>query len=126
MSNATNSLSLSQFYPENLPIQSICDSEDVINIILRSITKKSICPICKEETSNLHATHHRKVQDLPIYGKRTMLDINLYEFDCINPDCSVTSFTETFIDFKIRAHPSQLVSSANVIIKSTKRSVIVL
>lgn len=99
MSNATNSLSLSQFYPENLPIQSICDSEDVINIILRSITKKSTCPICKEETSNLHATHHRKVQDLPIYGKRTMLDINLYEFDCINPDCSVTSFTETFDGF---------------------------
>ena len=66
---------------------------------MRSITKKSTCPICKEETSNLHATHHRKVQDLPIYGKRTMLDINLYEFDCINPDCSVTSFTETFDGF---------------------------
>lgn len=99
MSNATNSLSMSQFYPENLPIQSICDSEDVINIILRSTTKTYSCPICKEETSKLHATHHRKVQDLPIYGKRTMLDINLYEFACVNPDCSVTSFTETFDGF---------------------------
>ena len=99
MSNATNSLSMSQFYPENLPIQSICDSEDVINIILRSTTKTCSCPICKEETSKLHATHHRKVQDLPIYGKRTMLDINLYEFDCVNSDCSVTSFTETFDGF---------------------------
>ena len=47
----------------------------------------------------MHATHHRKGQDLPIYGKRTMLDINLYEFDCINPDCSVTSFAETFDGF---------------------------
>ena len=99
MSNATNSLPMSQFYPENLPIQSICDSEDVINIILRSTTKTCSCPVCKEVTSKLHATHHRKVQDLPIYGKRTMLDINLYEFDCLNPDCSVTSFTETFDGF---------------------------
>lgn len=99
MSNATNSLSMSQFYPENLPVQSICNSEDVINIILCSTTKTCSCPICKKETSKLHATHHRKVQDLPIYGKRTMLDINLYEFDCINPDCSVTSFTETFDGF---------------------------
>ena len=99
MSNATNSLLMSQFYPENLPIQSIYDDDDVINIILRSTTKICNCPVCKEETSKLHATHHRKVQDLPIYGKRTMLDINLYEFDCVNPDCSVTSFTETFDGF---------------------------
>ena len=28
-----------------------------------------------------------------------MLDINLYEFDCVNPDCLVTSFTETFDGF---------------------------
>ena len=28
-----------------------------------------------------------------------MLDINLYEFNCVNPQCSVTSFTETFEDF---------------------------
>lgn len=99
MSNTTNSLSLSQFYPENLAIQSICDNDDVINITLRSTTKKCICSKCKTETSQLHATHHRKVQDLPIYGKRVMLDINLYEFDCTNPECSVTSFTETFEEF---------------------------
>lgn len=28
-----------------------------------------------------------------------MLDINLYEFDCTNPECSVTFFTETFEEF---------------------------
>ena len=65
MSNANKSLSMSQFYPENLPIQSIYDNDDVINIILRSTTKTCSCPVCREETSKLHATHHRKVQDYP-------------------------------------------------------------
>ncbi len=51
------------------------------------------------ETDSLHATHHRKVQDLPILRKRVTLDINLYEFDRVDPDCIITSFTETFENF---------------------------
>lgn len=69
MSNTANSLSLSQFYPENLAIQSVCDNNNMINIMLRSTTKKCICSKCKVETSQIHATHHRKIQNLPIYEK---------------------------------------------------------
>lgn len=99
MTDITNSLSLDQFYPQNLLIESVFSENNEIHIIMRSQTKKCNCPKCMTESSSLHATHHRKVQDLPIYGKRVILDINLYEFNCVNPECSATSFTETFENF---------------------------
>ena len=99
MIDTTNSLTLSQFYPKDLLIQSVHTEENLIHITMRSQTKKCNCPKCNEESSIRHATHHRKVQDLPILGKRVMLDINLHEFNCINQNCTVTSFTETFENF---------------------------
>lgn len=97
MSNTVNDISLATFYPENLEIKEIIEKE--IQIIMKSKTKRCCCPKCKVETNHRHATHHRKVQDLPILGKCVMLDINLFEFDCCNPDCGITSFTETFDNF---------------------------
>ena len=99
MTDATNSLSLSQFYPQNLLIESVLVEDKEIHIKMRSHTKRCNCPKCMVESSSLHATHHRKIQDLPIYGKRVMLDVNLYEFNCVNPECSITSFTESFENF---------------------------
>lgn len=99
MSDTVNSIALSEFYPENLEVRSIHEEEKEIHIVMQSRTKRCNCSKCKTETSSLHATHHRKVQDLPILGKRVMLDINLYEFNCVNPDCIITSFTETFESF---------------------------
>ena len=100
MTNAVaNSLPLAQFYPQNLLIESVLAEDNEIHIKMHSQTPKCNCPKCMMESSSLHATHHRKVQDLPIYGKRVMLDINLYEFNCVNPKCSITSFTETFENF---------------------------
>ena len=99
MSDTVNSISLSGFYPENLEIEFVAEEEKAICIIMQSKTKHCNCPKCKMETVSRHATHHRKVQDLPILGKRVMLDINLYEFNCVNPDCVITSFTETFENF---------------------------
>lgn len=100
MSDTVNSnISLSLFYPENLEIKSIDEGEKCIHIVMKSNTKSCDCPKCTQSTSSVHATHHRKVQDLPILGKRVMLDINLYEFNCNNPECMITSFTETFENF---------------------------
>ena len=60
MSNITNSLSLTQFYPENLNIESVRVDEDIIEIAMHSTTKTCTCPKCMVETSVLHATHHRR------------------------------------------------------------------
>ena len=63
MTNDLNSLPLAQFYPQNLLIKSVLTENDVIHIEMRSQTKKCNCPKCMTESSSMHATHHRKVQD---------------------------------------------------------------
>lgn len=94
-----NTITLTQFYPQELSIESVEQLEKEIKIKMRSKSKSCCCPKCQLPSSSLHATHHRKVQDLPILGKRVMLDINIYEYNCTNADCVVQSFTETFDNF---------------------------
>lgn len=60
------------FFPENILISDIENSENSMLIKLHSKTKSAICPFCKKESSGLHATHHRKIQDLPVYGRTDM------------------------------------------------------
>ncbi|MDE5781755.1 MAG: hypothetical protein K2I03_09850 [Lachnospiraceae bacterium] len=87
------------FFLENILILNIENSENSILIKLHSKTKSAICPYCKKESSGLHATHHRKIQDLHVYGKQTWLDIILLEYNCDNPDCKAVTFTETYNGF---------------------------
>lgn len=95
----TTTISLQTFYPENLTITSVEQDNISITIHMKSKTSKCKCPSCDEISHKLYATHHKKVQDLPILGKRVMLDIILYEFQCTNTECQSVSFTESYGDF---------------------------
>ncbi len=92
-------LNLQQFFPTDLQIKDIHATEDTVFIQMKSETKGFICPRCKKEITKYHAVHKRKVQDLPILGKRTILIITLYEFDCDNSECDCISITENFHGF---------------------------
>ena len=94
-----NAISLQTFYPENLSITSIEQDDITITIYMKSKTPECTCPSCGTVARKLHATHHKKVQDLPVLGKRVMLDITLYEFQCNNTECESVSFTEVYHDF---------------------------
>lgn len=95
----TTAVSLQNFYPENLIITSIDQEETSITIHMKSKTLECKCPSCGTTSNKFYATHHKKVQDLPILGKCVMLDIILYEFQCSNVDCGSVSFTEPYSDF---------------------------
>lgn len=99
MQDVTDNISLQNFYPKNLVIASIEQVDNAFLIHMKSKTSECKCPSCSELSNKLYATHHKKVQDLPIFGKRVMLDIILYEFKCNNPTCESISFTETYSDF---------------------------
>ena len=100
MAENKNELALSTFYPEeSLKITEIIQQPEQIFIKMKSVTHRCICPECKQETNKYHGTYIRKVQDLPILGKRVMLDVNAYEYECENSECSITSFAENFDGF---------------------------
>ena len=93
------SLDLRHFYPADLEIADICQTDHEIQIKIIAHSKDCICPKCGAISTHRHGTYERKVQDLPVLGKTTWLLINAYEYQCDNPDCEVTTFSETVNGF---------------------------
>lgn len=92
-------LELQQFFPSELEIQDVKTVSNTVYIEMKSKTTMICCPKCGKEISKYHAVHKRTVQDLPIFGNRTFLQLSLYEFDCDNNDCPCVSATENFDGF---------------------------
>lgn len=100
MPGSYGTLCINSFYPETeLNITKIQEYEKQILIRMKSISKDCRCPKCGYITDKYHGTYIRKVQDLPILGKMVQLEICSHEYECINNDCEVTTFAETFDGF---------------------------
>ena len=100
MPDSHGTLCINSFYPETeLNITEIQEYEKQILIRMKSISKDCRCPKCGCITDKYHGTYVRKVQDLPILGKRVQLEICSHEYECINDGCEATTFTETFDGF---------------------------
>ena len=100
MSGPHDALCINSFYPKTeLNVTEIQEYEKQILIRMKSISKDCRCPKCGYITDKYHGTYIRKVQDLPILGKMVQLEICSHEYECINNDCEVTTFAETFDGF---------------------------
>ena len=67
---------------------------DSLDIFIKSREHSCACPQCGEESRHLHATYMRKIQDIPIRCKPACLHINVYKYECDNPECGTKVFTE--------------------------------
>lgn len=75
---------------------SVSDVRELENEIYVEVVRKwdyAICPYCGCTADKVHQATPRKVEDLPIYGKRVMLIVNKRRFRCLN--CGKV-FTESF------------------------------
>lgn len=66
---------------------------------MKSVSRNCKCPRCNCITDKYHVTYIRKVQDLPILGKRVQLELRSYEYECTNDECKTISIAETFGGF---------------------------
>lgn len=94
-----SSINLQLFYPEDIKIQSAVLNEDVVHIMAKSTTHNSRCPYCGCESSDYHSTYKRTIQDLPILGKRTILNLKVHKYYCNNKECEKKEFCETLDNF---------------------------
>lgn len=94
-----HTLDMQKFYPAELDIAAVDQGTNEITMKVYSRTKSGKCPKCGCESFKMHGTYERKVQDLPILGKRTYLLINAYEYQCDNPECKTTTFAESIHGF---------------------------
>lgn len=92
-------LNLQKFYPEEMEIVQLFQTDTEIHIKMFAHSKECKCPKCGADSKHRHGTYERKVQDLPILGKRTYLLVNAYEYQCDNPVCDATTFAESINGF---------------------------
>ena len=92
-------LDLQAFYPPELKIVNMNESEDEIVLYMHSTSHESVCSKCGAILSKHHGSHHRIVQDLPILGKRVILDMQIYDYQCNSDNCGSFSCTETLDGF---------------------------
>ena len=92
-------LDIQSFYPPELKITEIVESDDQITIHMHSISHEAICHKCGAPLIRHHGTHRRRVQDLPVLGKRVMLDMQIYDYQCTSASCGSFAATETFNGF---------------------------
>ena len=105
----------SLLFGDNHFIYNMTETEDRIDIYLKSRSHSCKCPDCGMESHKLHSTYKRVLQDMPIRLKKTYVHANIYKYDCVNPECSRKVFMEK-LPF---AHPSQVrTDSLNTLILS--------
>lgn len=92
-------LDLQSFYPTNLVIHHVEETADVIIIHMHSRSNSCTCHKCGALLEKHHGSHHRRVQDLPILGKRVVLDMQIYDYECCSDTCGSFAATETFDGF---------------------------
>ena len=94
-----SNLNLQSFYPTDLEIYQVNEEDDTIFIHMHSRSKSCVCHKCGALLDKHHGSHHRMVQDLPILGKKVMLDMQIFDYECCSDTCMSFSATETFDGF---------------------------
>lgn len=89
-----NTIDLARFYPDTMKILSQTITEESVILRFKSITHQAQCPRCGKTTDKYHSTYHRKVQDLPLFGKTVILDITAYRYYCADSECNQKVFAE--------------------------------
>lgn len=75
-------------------IYKIEETNDKIDIFLKSYVHSCKCPNCGHESSDLHSTYERTLQDVPIRCKPTYVHANVFKYNCTNAECTQKVFTE--------------------------------
>jgi len=70
------------------------EDENTLHLYVKSKPHGCKCPVCGQESSDLHATYERTLQDTPIRCKQTFLHTNVFKYNCLDPACSCKVFTE--------------------------------
>lgn len=97
--NTCSALDLQRFYPKDLRILDVNENDDEILIHMHSVSNTCRCHRCGAILTQHHGSHRRKVQDLPILGKRVMIIAQIFDYQCTSESCGSFAATESFDGF---------------------------
>jgi len=78
-------------------------SETGIELYVESASEQARCPYCGAVSSKVHSTYLRKLQDLPMQGKKVVVYLTNRKYFCVNEPCEHRTFAERFTFFEASA-----------------------
>ena len=94
-----------------------------IYIYVKSSSKEASCPYCKEKSSKVHLHYERKIQDLPIQGKKVQIHLELKNYFCHNTECTHKTFAERFRFYESKARKTKRLQSEILSVSLSQSSV---
>lgn len=76
---------------------------DTIMIYAESEREEVRCPYCGECSNRVHSRYLRKIQDLPMQGKKSKIVLRNKKYFCANENCTHKTFAEVFSFFEPKA-----------------------
>lgn len=70
----------------------LCD--EVLHVTVRCEAVGANCPDCSAWSEAFHSSYGRKLSDLPIAGRRAVVDLQVRRFRCYQPECPRKTFVE--------------------------------
>jgi transposase len=91
-----HSFDLSRLAPTGLAIDAVEDGEAVLKITAHAILAQGRCPDCATWSDRAHSRYIRKLNDLPIGGRRVQLVVHARRYFCDTASCRRSTFAERF------------------------------
>src|SRR5260370_11771565 len=70
----------------------LCD--EIMHITVRCEAAGAHCPKCGTWSEAFHSSYERNLADLPIAGRRSVVDLRVRRFRCYQPGCPRKTFVE--------------------------------
>jgi transposase len=71
-----------------------------VELYVESASKQARCPYCGTDSRKVHSMYMRKLQDLPMQGKKVVIYLTNRKYFCVNEDCGQRTFAQRFSFFE--------------------------
>ena len=81
-------------YPDIYKLIKISETENEIQLYLKSKKSEEKCPDCKTTSNKFKKKYTRKIKYDTYGGKEVILNVEVHSFKCLNEECSRKTFNE--------------------------------
>jgi transposase len=70
------------------------ETENAVRVRVRTSTPEAVCPRCGGVSRRVHAWHVRQLADLPVTGRRLVIELRVRRLVCAVTHCEQRTFRE--------------------------------
>jgi transposase len=86
----------------SLLIEGVDDAETVLRVRVRATTPEVRCPRCGSTSRRVHAWHVRQLTDIPVTGRRLVIELRVRRLVCQAGACEQRTFRDQVPELALR------------------------